>query len=159
MKVQQEVELKLRLQSLNDLRRVEQAIASTANPPRIHQLDVYLDGPKRPMFTINASVFRVRQRKINDKEDYVLTLKSGSVVKDGVGYAMEVQGHYLAERKWLTFDLKVDGLIEVGRYETIRTVLPFFEYTVELDHTKYEFGDAFEIEIETTDPMNAEKKM
>ncbi|KAJ3105240.1 hypothetical protein HDU96_008653 [Phlyctochytrium bullatum] len=223
-----EVEVKIRLASFQDLEKALAAIqADGGNAPLLSsvlQTDVFLDGPHKPLEHDNLTVFRVRRkRKTRDdgtldadaSEACALTIKSNTVIKDGVGYAMEQEAsvpptignailtnpttpdawrslHPLLETLCDRYGISnpSGGLVTVGTYETWRRCLRMSigegrDLVVEVDRTKlsirenatfenhapltrhfptfpstqYEFGEAYEIEIETTDPVAAGTKM
>lgn len=47
----------------------------------------------------------------------------------------------------------------VGKFNTKRSIFQFEKLFVEIDHTKYEFGDAYEIEVESLEPNKTKAKL
>ncbi|KAI9357343.1 CYTH-like domain-containing protein [Zopfochytrium polystomum] len=190
-----EIELKLRLSCREDLDKIEAALKNT--PGCVHlgcnvQTDSFFDGADRPLLR-QKTVFRIRSiSKLADRGDrcadafqrYVATLKSGSVIVDGVMTATEEEceapgdvgeallrdptafnswrgrGCVIADRAAILVESNgnsgLEGFSRIGGYVTERNVWKVQEVVVEVDHTKYDFGEAFEVEVETPDIVLAE---
>ncbi|KAI8840585.1 hypothetical protein BC829DRAFT_446931 [Chytridium lagenaria] len=159
-----EVELKFRLSSLADLKRAQHAFIhsqslSESNVTTTTQIDTFLDAPHRPIWSDTTSVFRIRRTPTKT----VFTLKSGSIVKNGVMIATE---HEIIVPESTALHL-LQTLPDPSAYPSHPFLTPLSQNTayqrkrvekIELDHTKYDFGDAYEIELETKDVEGSRAK-
>ncbi|KAJ3416372.1 hypothetical protein HDV05_001940 [Chytridiales sp. JEL 0842] len=209
----EEIELKVRLPSRAALDRLLSTLLNNAAPTppdhpsnntthttprkplkRLLQTDTFLDTPSRTLWNTSLSVFRIRQiQQIHletgdllsaGESKYKITIKTGSVVEDGVMSATEEEstieeslacrilknpsdvglwrgGDPLLETLVARYGLeKEGGLMVLGGYVTERTCVEFHgAEVVELDETTYTFGRAWELEIETKDPASAEARI
>ncbi|KAF9584947.1 hypothetical protein BGW38_004562 [Lunasporangiospora selenospora] len=175
-----EIEVKLRLPTEEDTAKLERSLGCPLHTSE-DQENVFYDGANRELIG-QGLVFRIRLIQKQDREPIaVVALKGNAVLVDGIASVEEeeeeisldlakqiiedpnhihivAQSHHLL-RKIVERGSCKGGFIQVGRFRNERHKYRWNEYTVEVDRTTYPHGVAYEVEIESTDPVLAKERI
>ncbi|KAI8919238.1 CYTH-like domain-containing protein [Powellomyces hirtus] len=138
-----EVEVKIRIQNRSDFDAVRSAIDQTGQFVRTEVQDNwYFDTQDGQLYVGLVDVNEFRTAADGMMVEVLIctaTLKGNATLENGIS--------------------RVEEFCVLGNYHTIRQVLRWQSWTVELDATTYSFGEAFEIEIETDLPEIAKHEI
>ena len=169
MTAKKEIEIKLRLSSLEDYNKVRSFLGSPRSIE--NQINYYLDNHKDE-FIKTKSTFRMRI--VNGKEAYI-TYKGKNQMIDGVSVSQEMEAAETIEtvlaciedrKNFITLNIlnnvfrHVLNLYKndpseikiIGHITTMRTIYEWNGHKLELDDSDYGFDKNYEIEIETGQP-------
>lgn len=174
-----EIEIKERLLSEADWKRVYDLLNKDGSVTPVHQKNVFFDTEDG---TMHKKHIGMRLRFYEDK--CLVTCKEPVLFADGIHRAKEIEEFIpkevgcavLATPAELprasavlrdALDRNVDGgsaaagdkLVVFGTFENYRASFPFEGKVLELDKTIYDFGTRYEIEIECEDPESMKKKL
>jgi uncharacterized protein YjbK len=170
-----EVEIKLRLPNKEAHAQVAELLKPSYKETH-EQENFFFDGTNKEMTGAKLAL-RVRFYGVDKKA--VITLKGRQSMVGGVGTATEVEEDVDPKeaRTWLQEPNKLlqlqhsdimesvrrqqhpEGLVCLGGFRNIRQDYDYEGLKLELDHTIYEWGECYEIEIETPDPEPTKAKL
>jgi adenylate cyclase class IV len=169
-----EIEVKIRLPSAAEHARVNQLLGDAFKTQE--QVNAFFDTADNQLAP-HRVVFRLRT---NNASEYVITVKESGKLVDGVSRASEREvvipgelGKSIStDANQLVVAAKSIPLVKeildrfpspewkrIGQYKTLRRKFNWEGFVVELDQTEFEFGTAYEIEIETVEAEQAKAKM
>merc|ERR1711916_318589 len=131
-----EIEIKLRLKGKTDYDKLINHMENDLKIERnrfLNQENVFFDG-KLTQLKQDKAICRLRFFSSQGKDKCVCTVKQRGFVND------------------LFNRLNVTDVISLGGFKNDRIEYPFSDHLIELDHTKFEFGDTYELEMETENP-------
>ncbi|KAL0483605.1 triphosphate tunel metalloenzyme [Acrasis kona] len=177
---QQEVEIKLTLKGYGDYRKL---LNHLGNPKSVEeQSNEFYDGSNKeihhhsPNSTSKKGTFRIRF--IENDKTCVVTHKGKGIMTSGVNSSEETEEHIGYEKgkdilkdaslldsfecdvvKHVKDAYQVKHFISLGGFKNHRSVYPWEGHKLEVDNTKYAFGENFEIEVETNEPDTFKSKL
>ncbi|KAF2583567.1 hypothetical protein F2Q68_00003581 [Brassica cretica] len=132
-----EVEVKLRLLTAAAHLRLT-TLLSPFHLKTLHQRNLFFDTPQNDL-SLRRAVLRLRFLQ-NTSQRCVLSLKAKPTLANGISRVEEDEEEIDA------------GL---GGFENVRNVYHWRGVTLEVDETKFDFGNCYEIECETEEPERA----
>ncbi|KAI8819326.1 CYTH-like domain-containing protein [Fimicolochytrium jonesii] len=183
-----EVEVKLRLSTQAAFDRVLDALKTSEECPGVLRVDVqenwYFDTPTADLER-SRSVLRVRRSISRDTGDShakcTATSKGEATLVDGISRVEEFEIPIECDalqrivnnpssfctnihtkefwKKLMPLWNDASQLHVIGKYFTERHKIKWRSWNLEIDSTTYDFGKAFEIEIETERPHEAKREM
>ncbi|KAI5069158.1 hypothetical protein GOP47_0015459 [Adiantum capillus-veneris] len=167
-----EVEVKLRLPTAEAHQRVADLLAAYHQVTHLQQ-NFFFDGENGELSSKKA-VMRLRFYGA-DSRKCIASLKGKATIANGISTVSEEEEevadaasaracvaeprHLLALDSTLinriTQDFQVQNFICLGSFRNVRNVFHWENLVLELDETQYDFGTAYEIECETSDPEHA----
>lgn len=138
----------------------------------LNQEDFFFDGVQQELSTKNVIL---RIRFFNETERCVLALKGKAVIESGVSRAFEEEEDIRAATgraivadpnqllqldsdivRKVHRDYRCGEVVGLGGFQNVRRVFDWEEgLNLEVDETRFDFGVAFEIECETSQPEEA----
>lgn len=175
-----EIEVKLCLPSKETYDKLIKLLASKYIR-ELHQRNLFFDGPNRELSRIKSTL-RLRFYEGQEEESKcVLTHKGASVIGDGISRVPETEHEISSTDAQRAMDdpssllqLQNSSVIEklreshpeltqlesLGGFENLRQEFQWDKlHKLEIDWSKYAFGDLFEIECETTNPQQIRSEL
>eukprot|EP00250_Pteridium_aquilinum_P002775 c12995_g1_i1 orf=135-746(+) len=167
-----EVEVKLRLPSAEAHQRVADLLAANHKVSHLQE-NIFFDGLKGELSS-NKAVLRLRFYG-GDANKCVASLKGKARIVDGISTVSEEEEEIAdpasayacvadpirllnldcALIRRVCEDFHIEGVVCLGGFRNVRNVFHWQGLTLELDETQFDFGTAYEIECETSDPQHA----
>ncbi|CAA0842179.1 Triphosphate tunel metalloenzyme 3 [Striga hermonthica] len=164
-----EIEVKLRLPSKSSHQRLL-SVLSPFHAATHHQHNTFYDGPASELSSRRA-VLRLRFHEDADFPKCFVCLKAKAVLAGGVSRVEEDEEEvdptagracFESPRKLMDLDSRVlrrvkeefgvEGFIGLGGFKNVRNVYEWRGVKLEMDEVKYEFGDMYEVECESSEP-------
>ncbi|CAG7883175.1 unnamed protein product [Brassica rapa] len=171
-----EVEVKLRLLSAAAHLRLT-TLLTPFHLKTLHQRNLFFDTPQNDL-SLRRAVLRLRfLHNTSQPQRCVLSLKAKPTLANGISRVEEDEeeidaglGGECVDSPWKLSDLgsrvlkrvreeygfkDFQGFVCLGGFENVRNVYEWRGVTLEVDETKFGFGNCYEIECETEEPERA----
>jgi len=170
-----EVEVKIRLAQRADFDKVSELLGKPKK--EYEQENIFFDGSNKELSSAR-SVLRLRFFQEDAKDKCVITVKEGGKIVNGISRAAETEADIdpvvarkivekpsliISEQnellKHIVTTYKPTDFVCLGGFKNYRRVFDYENHKLELDETRFDFGNTWEIEIESTKPEEIQEKL
>lgn len=165
-----EIEVKFRFVKLQHQKLLELLRQKADYKATHYQTNYFIDTETRHLESIGTN-FRLRRIEAGDKIESYVTVKANGVLVNGISRIQEWENEInntvldeilqspssiYSKGLALTSHLPKDqALIISGVFKNTRTIFRYNDLKLECDETTYDFGTAYEVEIEHVEPEKA----